>query len=193
MLLSHLSALGFLALCSAAPAPSQLTVRASTGYYTGLIDQNFTNVREFLSVNYGQTTAGANRWQPPIAVPMSSKSFNATQYPPACPQYVSAIPTIWNQQIPQYLQYWGNSNNSAGESAVFTSEDCLQLAIWTPANATAGANLPVALFWTGGGFQTNGILVPGQLPPRWVSRSQSHIVVTINYRVYKAISKLILV
>jgi acetylcholinesterase len=37
-------------------------------------------------------------------------------------------------------------------------------------------------FWTGGGFQTNGILVPGQLPPRWVSRSQSHIVVTINYR-----------
>lgn len=38
------------------------------------------------------------------------------------------------------------------------------------------------MFWTGGGFQTNGILVPGQLPPSWVSRTQSHVVVTINYR-----------
>ena len=31
-------------------------------------------------------------------------------------------------------------------------------------------------------FQTNGILVPGQLPQRWIARSQSHVVVTINYR-----------
>lgn len=170
------------ALSWAAPTSSQLTVRASTGYYTGQINENFTNVREFLDVPYGVTTSGANRFMPPVAVPMSSKHYNSTAYPPACPQYVTAIKNIWNQQIPQYLQYWGNTNNSAGESAVFTSEDCLKLAIWTPANATSTSNLPVALFWTGGGFQTNGILVPGQLPPGWVEKSQSHIVVTINYR-----------
>lgn len=70
----------------------------------------------------------------------------------------------------------------AGISAPFASEDCLKLAVWTPLNATCESSLPVALFWTGGGYQTNGILVPGQLPPGWVSRSQSHIVVTINYR-----------
>jgi carboxylesterase type B len=80
------------------------------------------------------------------------------------------------------VQYWGNDNLTAGESAVFATEDCLSLAIWTPINATSSSNLPVALFWTGGGFQTNGILVPGQLPPGWVSKSQKHIVVTINYR-----------
>ncbi|KAK5109786.1 hypothetical protein LTR62_006519 [Meristemomyces frigidus] len=169
-------------IVTAAPTTSPTYVRASTGYYQGLIDANFTNVREFLSVPYGMSTAGSNRFMPPVAVPMSSKSFNSTAYPPACPQYVSAIPSIWNQQIPQYLQYWGAPNNSAGISAPFANEDCLKLAIWTPANATAGSNLPVALFWTGGGFQTNGILVPGQLPQRWVSLSQSHIVVTINYR-----------
>jgi carboxylesterase type B len=113
---------------------------------------------------------------------MSDRHFDSTQYAKACPQYVSAIPSIWNQQIPQYLQYWGTPNNSAGESAIFATEDCLSLAIWTPANATADSTLPVALFWTGGGFQTNGILVPGQLPGKWISLSQSHIVVTINYR-----------
>lgn len=166
----------------AAPALSSTTVRASTGYYTGQINANYSNVREFLNVPYGENTAGKNRFMPPIAVPLSDRHFDATQYAKACPQFVTSIKTIWNQQIPQYLQYWGTPNNTAGESAVFATEDCLSLAIWTPANATAWSDLPVALFWTGGGFQTNGILVPGQLPPKWISLSQSHIVVTINYR-----------
>ncbi|KAJ5666820.1 hypothetical protein N7462_011229 [Penicillium macrosclerotiorum] len=43
--------------------------------------------------------------------------------------------------------------------------------------------MPVALFVTGGGGITGGIEIPSQLPANWVSRSQQHIVVTINYRV----------
>ncbi|KAJ7811211.1 Alpha/Beta hydrolase protein [Mycena olivaceomarginata] len=35
---------------------------------------------------------------------------------------------------------------------------------------------------TGGGFVIGGVDIPWQLPPSWVERSQSHIVVTINYR-----------
>jgi acetylcholinesterase len=34
-----------------------------------------------------------------------------------------------------------------------------------------------------GGMVTGGVDIPVQLPAQWVSRSQSHIVVTINYRV----------
>ncbi|KAK3068634.1 hypothetical protein LTR53_013651 [Teratosphaeriaceae sp. CCFEE 6253] len=169
------------ALSTAAPVTHD-TVRASTGYYKGQLNANFTTVREFLNIPYGVSTAGSNRFMPPQAVPRSSRHFDVTDYAPACPQYVTAVKNIWNTEIPQYLQYWGNANNSAGESAVFANEDCLKLAIWTPANATTASQLPVAMFITGGGFQTNGILVPGQLPPRWISRSQSHIVVTINYR-----------
>ena len=41
----------------------------------------------------------------------------------------------------------------------------------------------MALFVTGGGGITGGIDIPSQLPSPWVSRSQEHIVVTINYRV----------
>ncbi|RMJ17653.1 hypothetical protein CDV36_002641 [Fusarium kuroshium] len=65
----------------------------------------------------------------------------------------------------------------------FTSEDCLSLAVWTPSYANKSSKLPVALFITGGGGVTGGINVPSQLPEQWVSRSQEHIVVTINYRV----------
>jgi carboxylesterase type B len=173
-----------LGLALAAPTTSNdaLTVRTSTGIITGQINQTYTNVREFLSIPFGQDTAGRNRFQPPLPLPISSKRIDATQYPPACPQFVSSKKAIWNQEIPQYLQYWGAPNLTAGISAPFATEDCLKLAVWTPANATSNSRLPVAMFWTGGGFQTNGILVPGQLPARWVSRSQSHIVITINYR-----------
>lgn len=97
--------IGFLATALGAPTSSQLTVRASTGYYTGNINKTYTNVREFLNVPYGQTTAGENRWMPPKPVPMSSEHFDSTEYAKACPQYVTAIKTIWNQEIPQYLQY----------------------------------------------------------------------------------------
>jgi len=184
-----------LLLSTAAAAPpgygsSTPTIRTSTGFYKGRVDQNWTDVHEFLNVPYGQNTAGKNRFMPPKAVPMSSNTFDATDYAPFCPQYVSGNPAIWNQQIPQYLSLWNYTkgdffkpeNFQSGEPAVYASEDCLSLAIWKPANASSTAQLPVAMFWTGGGYQTNGILVPGQLPPSWVSRTQEHVVVTINYR-----------
>jgi carboxylesterase type B len=181
MLIPLLSLLA--ASAAGAPTASQTVVRASTGYYAGQVNQNYSNVREFLNVPYGQTTSGKNRFMPPLPVPASSNEFDATQFCPSCPQYVSSKHTIWTDEIPQYLVYWGNDGNTtAGASATFTTEECLSVAIWTPANATAASSLPVAMFWTGGGYQTNGILVPGQLPQRWVSRTQAHVVVTINYR-----------
>lgn len=71
---------------------------------------------------------------------------------------------------------------NAGAVAWASAEDCLSLAIWTPADADRSSNLPVALFVTGGGGVTGGVNIPSQLPTNWVSRSQEHIVVTINYR-----------
>lgn len=70
-----------------------------------------------------------------------------------------------------------------GSTAWSSAEDCLSLAVWTPAYANSTSKLPVALFITGGGGVTGGIDIPSQLPPQWISRSQEHIVVTTNYRV----------
>jgi carboxylesterase type B len=132
MQFSSLALLGLLAKSSAMPTGSQTTVRASTGYYSGNVNKTFANVREFLNVPYGQDTGGENRWLPPKAVPMSSKHFDSTDYAKACPQYVTAVKNIYNQEVPAYLQYWGNPTFDAGEAAEWTTEDCLSLAIWTP-------------------------------------------------------------
>ncbi|EGP85398.1 Carboxylesterase/lipase/ esterase [Zymoseptoria tritici IPO323] len=174
----------FLGLTAAASTTNKdaLAVRTSTGIFTGQLNHTYPNVREFFSVPYGQDTAGKNRLQPPLAVPRSSEEIDATKYPPLCPQYVSSKRSIRTEEIPQFVPYSGASNLTAGISAPFASEDYLKLAIWTPANATPNSHLPVVLFWTGGGFESGGMLIPAQLPPRWVSRSQSHIVVPINYR-----------
>lgn len=164
-------------------ASDAVTVRASTGFYSGQLNSNFSTVREFLNVPYGLSTAGSRRWLPPQKVPMSSKRYDSTKLPPSCPQYVSSVKSVWNQVVPEYIIYDGSESTTAGMSAVATSEDCLSLAVWTPANATSASSLPVAMFMTGGGMVTGGINIPYQLPQRWVARTQGHVVVTINYRV----------
>lgn len=89
---------------------------------------------------------------------------------------------MWNEYEPASLLMNIGETYNQGSTAWSSSEDCLTLAVWTPASAEKGNKLPVALFVTGGGGETGGIGVPSQLPSQWVSRSQEHIVVTINYR-----------
>lgn len=90
--------------------------------------------------------------------------------------------TMWNKYSPPNLLVNLGENLNQGAVAWSTSEDCLSLAVWTPSYANRTSKLPVALFVTGGGGVTGGIEIPSQLPSPWVSRSQEHIVVTINYR-----------
>lgn len=101
----------------------------------------------------------------------------------ACPQYVASGSSMWAEYAPPSLLLNIGEAPNQGSTAWSSSEDCLSLAVWTPAFANKTSNLPVALFVTGGGGVTGGIDIPSQLPSNWVSNSQEHIVVTINYRV----------
>jgi carboxylesterase type B len=95
------------------------------------------------------------------------------------------VTSLWNQNLTKgNLIYNGNQNDSSGLVGEATSEDCLYLAVWTPTTAPPppDAGLPVLFFMTGGGFVIGGVDIPWQLPTSWVERTQSHIVVTINYR-----------
>ncbi|PWY75269.1 carboxylesterase [Aspergillus sclerotioniger CBS 115572] len=161
---------------------TNLTVRTRTGIFTGLLNPEYPSVREFRAIPYAQPPVASRRWLPPATLPSSNKAHYATNFPPSCPQYVSSNPTVFSNIVPEFFIWDGNENTTAGLMAQASSEDCLQLAIWAPSNANT-SNLPVLLFMTGGGFKTGGINVPYQLPASWVSRTQSHIVVTINYRV----------
>ncbi|KAL9078110.1 MAG: hypothetical protein Q9157_002965 [Trypethelium eluteriae] len=163
-----------------------LTVRTSTGTYTGLIDPKFSKTRQFRAIPFAKPPVLSRRWLPPqkLSSPPSEHHY-ATRFPPSCPQFVTAVTSLWNQNLTKgNLIYNGQQNDSSGLVGEATSEDCLYLAIWTPTAAAppAAAGLPVLFFMTGGGFVIGGVDIPWQLPPSWVERSQSHIVVTINYR-----------
>ncbi|KAH8195691.1 hypothetical protein TruAng_010149 [Truncatella angustata] len=165
------------------PGSDQLTVRTSTGTFTGLIDPEFPNTRQFRAIPFAKPPVLSRRWLPPEKLSPSNEHRNATRFPPSCPQFVSAVPSFWNSDLTGgNLIYNGNQNDSSGLVGAATSEDCLYLAVWTPKVAAPKAGLPVLFFMTGGGFIIGGVDIPWQMPTSWVERSQSHIVVTINYR-----------
>lgn len=168
---------------SATAQTLQLTVETTTGTVTGLINGTTPNVRQYLKIPFAQPPVGPLRWLPPQELTSnSSDAIDATQYPPSCPQFLSAIPSVYNQVIQPWIPYRYDQPAPAGASLQTSSEDCLYLAIWTPTNATNTSSLPVLFFITGGAFETNGVQVPAQIPNHWVQRTQSHVVVTINYR-----------
>ncbi|KAJ7140970.1 Alpha/Beta hydrolase protein [Mycena epipterygia] len=160
-----------------------LTVNTSTGSYTGLIDPAFPNTRQFRSVAFAEPPVTSRRWLPPAPLARSTMHHYSYNFPPSCPQFVSSTPSLWNQFLAKgNLIYNGDQNHTSGLVGEATSEDCLYLAVWTPANATVHSKLPVLFFMTGGGFQTGGVNILWQLPTSWVEQTQEHIVVTINYR-----------
>ncbi|KAI1129814.1 Alpha/Beta hydrolase protein [Nemania abortiva] len=168
------------------PGSDDLTVRTSTGTFTGTIDPKFPNTRQFRAIPFAEPPVASRRWLPPQKLSSSpSEHHYATRFPPSCAQFVTAIPSIWNMNLTKgNLIYNGNQNDSSGLVGEATSEDCLYLAVWTPAAAFSqpDAGLPVLFFMTGGGWGIGGVDIPWQMPTSWVERSQSHIVVTINYR-----------
>ncbi|KAI0473980.1 acetylcholinesterase [Xylariaceae sp. FL0804] len=174
------AALGQNASCSAPPG---LTVRTSTGTYTGLIDAEFPHTRQFRAVPFAEPPVLSRRWLPPqkLSTPPGEHHY-ATRFPPSCPQFVTSVTSIYSLNLTEgNLIFNGNQNGSSGLVGEDTSEDCLYTAIWAPTEPPA-EGLPVLVFLTGGGFIIGGVNIPWQLPPSWVERTRSHIVVTVNYR-----------
>lgn len=126
-----------------------LTVTTETGTYVGLINGTTPNVRQFLNVPFALPPTGQRRWLPPVKVTSnSSRLVDATSFPPSCPQYLSAVPSVWNEIVPQFVIPAGPYPPNAGAMPPTTAEDCLSLAIWAPTGN--GSNLPVIMFMTGG-------------------------------------------
>ncbi|KAF2165306.1 hypothetical protein M409DRAFT_36906 [Zasmidium cellare ATCC 36951] len=165
------------------PAPhNDLVVTISSGTYAGLIDGTTPDVRQWRRLPFGLPPVGERRWLPPEPVEPNNDTRiqDATKYPPSCPQYLTAAPSIWNFLVPQFTIATVGQNKTARAYANSASEDCLYLAVWAPRRQRE--RLPVIMFITGGAFVNGGVDVPYQIPAQWVQRTRSHIVVTINYR-----------
>jgi len=161
----------------AVPHGDDLAVVTSGGIIRGTINSATPLVRRFLDIPYAQPPIGQLRFAPPEpAKPFGE--IDATIFGPSCPQTLLKIPpNIYTEYVLQFNPQGSN------ETSTNLSEDCLTLSVWAPTSRNGTkAPLPVIVFIFGGAFARGGEDVPYQIPAKWVQRTQSHIMVTFNYR-----------
>src|SRR6516162_3110034 len=116
-------------------------------------------VRSFKGIPYAQPPVGDLRWREPRPVKNWTGVRNADRFGPRCMQ-------------------WPPGNIDTSRSSE-TSEDCLYLNVWTPANS-AQDRLPVLVYIYGGAFQKGD---GSALPYDGESMARHGIVaVSINHR-----------
>jgi para-nitrobenzyl esterase len=140
----------------AAPAGSSdhAVVRTSAGPVRGLQADGF---RVFEGIPYAAAPVGPLRWQPPVAPPRWTAVRDATKPGLRCIQDTQVDPDYGRP----------------------TSEDCLNLTVWTPNGATERSPRAVMVWIHGGGF-LNGS--SDLYNARWLATRGDIVVVTINYR-----------
>lgn len=129
----------------------------------GVIDSNYSSVRQFLGIPYAQPPVEELRWEAPRANQLPP-SVNATAYGISCLQF---LPTADNLYTKDVLEFNIANINSTGE-------DCLTLSIWTPQQAE---DLPVIVFFYGGGWYNGGQDIKYQIPTQWVQRTKNLVIV----------------
>ena len=128
-------------------------------------DQTQNNqVEAYLGIPYAESTAGANRFEPPVPKAPWTDTFRATAFGPICPQ---------NKPPAQGVQ----------------SEDCLSLNVWRPVRASPSSPLPVLVNIYGGAFVEGSSAQPlyegANRPLRdgaYLAATQNLVVVSMNYR-----------
>lgn len=146
--------------CAAAPAdtPDPVVVRTAAGPVRGAAGSSDGHgFRVFQGIPYAAAPVGPLRWQPPRpAVPWMTVR-DGTKPGLRCVQNVRADPDF----------------------GLPTSEDCLNLSVWTPDGASPKSRRPVMVWIHGGGFLNGSSDLYNAR--RLVTRGDI-VVVTINYR-----------
>jgi para-nitrobenzyl esterase len=137
-------------------APAQERVKVAGGVLEGT---NSAGIRIFRGIPFAAPPVGDLRWKPPQPAGSWKGVRDATRFGPRAMQR-----NVFGDMVFR---------------ASGTSEDCLYLNVWTPAN-TAKEKLPVLVYFYGGGF------VAGDgSEPRYDGESMARkgmVAVTVNYR-----------
>ncbi|XP_037372316.1 liver carboxylesterase 1-like [Talpa occidentalis] len=149
-------------------APVVDTVQGKVlGKYVPL--KGFTQpVAVFLSVPFAKPPLGSLRFAPPQPAEPWSSVKNTTSYPPMCSQ-----DAVGGQVLSELF------TNRKDSIPLKTSEDCLYLNIYTPADLTKKSRLPVMVWIHGGGLVVGAASTYDGLA---LSAHENVVVVTIQYR-----------
>ncbi|RWA04279.1 hypothetical protein EKO27_g10822 [Xylaria grammica] len=149
---------------------SSLRIETTSGEIHGFINDTAPRVRQFLGIPYAEPPVGKLRFLPPEPK-KNTGPIEATAYAPACMQQSSpGQKTIYTEYMQQFLINGG------------TSEDCLYVNIYAPLTPTSD-KLPVLIYIPGGGFTSGGSNSLYKIPDKWIEKTQSHIVIVMQYRV----------
>lgn len=138
-------------------ASASPTVQTSAGTLRGVMEADGD---VFKGIPYAAAPVGQYRWRPPQPFPAWKGTKDATKFCADCAQ------AGWPRQ--------------AGKIRENTSEDCLFLNIWRPANAKQGDKLPVMVWIYGGAFVGGGSSYPETFGNQFAK--QGVILVNFNYR-----------
>jgi carboxylesterase type B len=143
-----------------------ITVRTTSGTYTGMVNTTAPDVNQWLGIPYGKPPLGSLRFMPPQKAP-NYGAADAKAYKPICLQDSGDKTGIFWELVPEF------------QNRDPQSEDCLYLNIWGPRKAKG--KVPVIIWVVGGGFKEGGGHALYMVPDKWVQRMQTHIVVTFKY------------
>jgi para-nitrobenzyl esterase len=143
-----------------------VTAETSFGKVRG-IDNG--GIKTFKGIPYGASTAGANRFMPPVDPAKWTGVRDALEFGHSAPQ-----------RDPAAAPGGGGGLGVAGQGLPAEGENCLVVNVWTPA-INDGRKRPVMFWCHGGGFATGSGSSPDTDGTNLATRGDV-VVVTINHR-----------